>query len=275
LCNAAAYIHTQTALLLGRILDDLATITPEEVLSGLLGLGGWESSLLYQTITALEVTGGVNVLTEWEAVRDEVICALKNQNLERLAVIPFLESLPLSPVTHQAVMNAWNATLENGQWATWIAVGALIDTSCPDCGTNDVWEQVFDFTTGAYSFQTRLPNGSVRTSQGWVSSGANWGGYQEAGCKRALTIPIGTTISEIVVDWHSVTPKGMWTWRVGYGSLYMDLPNGTGDLSATWAIGPNSDSAELYVLLHFVIAEPVNNRQVRRVIVRGTGLNPF
>lgn len=282
LCNAAAHIHTQTALLLGRILDDLATITPEEVLSGLLGLGGWESSLLYQTITALEVTGGVNVLTEWEAVRDEVICALKNQNLERLAMIPYLESLPLSPVTRQAVMNAWGATLENGQWATWIAVGALIDTPCPDCG-GDEWEIVFDFTLGDQGFASRLQPGmggsstvgSVRTAEGWISSGEVYGGgIKEAGCARPISISAPSSLMEIEIQYQA-NPTWQATWQFGLGAATHPIPYVLGSASYVWAVGGWTGNEALSALMHFFNTDPDNAIQIRRLILRGVGPAPI
>jgi hypothetical protein len=116
------------------------------------------------------------VLAEWEAVRTDVICALRNQNLERVAVLPYIDTLPLAPVTRDAVTKAWEATLDNGQWATWIAVGALIDTPCP-CTASDftlpilVNTEAVSTVSGTYGIPltmsgVQLVNGNYQVSIG-------------------------------------------------------------------------------------------------------------
>lgn len=135
LCNAAAYLADQLRLLIEDIYDDLETLTADEVLASLLGVLGWRSGPLYQLIGLLETNDKTAMLAAFDAAKADLICQLKNAELDQAPVVAWIDTTYPSPsVIGDALRLGVQASADEGKWSQWIAVGALkTGYDCDDC----------------------------------------------------------------------------------------------------------------------------------------------
>lgn len=135
LCNAAAFIVGKVRALIQGILTDLATIEPGEIFESLLLGGGWQSSFLYQLIGQLETNGAGTLLTDFDAVADDLRCELYAFELDKAVFITWIESQTTwSSVLRDAIISALQSAAATGNYALWAAVGATKDDAdCEAC----------------------------------------------------------------------------------------------------------------------------------------------
>lgn len=141
LCSAAVYIVNQMIDLITQVQQDAQTITLEEFLAALLGIGGYDQSLLVQFWNWMIANSYPNLIADVEAVKNNVIrfwyCNLLDRDLTRL-------DIQAAPFT-QAVKDAYTLAIDaltDSKFALFVAIGqALSYTSsaclCAACGVHD------------------------------------------------------------------------------------------------------------------------------------------
>ena len=241
LCNAATHVAAELRGLFTRIYDDLETLTAQEVLEGLLGIGGWDSSYLNQLIGLLATQSEAGFLAAFDAAAADLICTLIDEVLDKTAVLAWIATTYASNVPlRDAMTQGFNAATESGQYATWIAIGALTtgadcsgceepppDPSC-DGGT------LFDFQSGEQSWTTFISRAIYHAGTGW---GVNLG--------------VVTTRIEIL---RNVSPHPgkirVWLSVSGFTvNLYDHLPGvSTNFISGVPYIGDDAPNGFLYEL---------------------------
>lgn len=162
LCNSATYIASKIRELIVKVYDDLEEFTPSEVLESLLGLLGWRQGPLYQLIGLLDTNDKTALLAAYDAALDDLICALINGQLSQTTIVAWANTnLASSVVLRDAIIYAIQSAAQDGKYAMWISVGALIDAGgCVDCiDTNCV-----DFKVGTHGFANPFDSGYVAGS---------------------------------------------------------------------------------------------------------------
>jgi len=135
LCQAAHYLARQ---LVGEIVAawlDAASISLQEWVTALLGIGGWNGSLLVTWWDWMIATSDPDFITEAEAATDEIAQALFCANLSLLEFSLVLPSLPIDANVKESLGYLLNS-IEDGKVALWIATGQLTESgnSCDSCG---------------------------------------------------------------------------------------------------------------------------------------------
>lgn len=134
LCNAATYVVAKIRALFVAIYADLETLTPSEVLEGLLGVFGWRSGPLYQLIGLLETEDETSLLAAFDAAADDLICQLIEDELDQTAVLSWIAATyPPPSVIGDAFTQGIEAAADDGKYAQWIAVGATMTGATCDC----------------------------------------------------------------------------------------------------------------------------------------------
>ena len=174
LCNAATHVAGELRGLFTRIYDDLDTLTAQEVLEGLLGVGGWDSSYLNQLIGLLATQSEAGFLAAFDAAAADLICTLIDEVLDKTAVLAWIATTYAGNVPlRDAMTQGFNAATENGQYATWIAIGALTTgADCSGCDDPPPPEgcdggTLFDFETSESGFETYINRAIYHAGEGW------------------------------------------------------------------------------------------------------------
>lgn len=143
---------------------------------------------------------------------------------------------------------------------------------CSSCNQS-VWNYDHSFTGGWDIWASRVGGSSVLSGGAVISSGAGTS-FKEAGIGANVTL--GTSvITEITVYFETDTPKDVWTWRLEADGTNYDVPSGTGSQSFS-VTGLNiTGNAYLAFFLHWAFALPNNNGRITRVVMNGTGSDPF
>lgn len=147
LCSAAWYIEQQLYDLIVAWRNDVQTITLDEFLIGLLGLGGWHGSLLNLAWQWFESNyANPNFMANVDAarphVREIIYCAELNY---QQSIDDINASGDILPVAKGAYIQTWRAT-ELGKRILWATVGQLATIGdCKDYDCNPVGQIIFDF----------------------------------------------------------------------------------------------------------------------------------
>lgn len=167
LCNAATYVVAQLRELIDGIFNDFETLTVDEIFASLLGVFGWRSSPLYQLIGLLETADYFDFMEEFDLAAPDLICELIASELDQTPILAWIASeYPPPSVLGDGLTQAVTAAADDGRWAQWIAVGAVITTA--DCsGCDEPIGNCYDLLTSAYTF---VPLNNNSASYGsWVS----------------------------------------------------------------------------------------------------------
>jgi len=219
LCNAATYVVSQLRALIEKIYDDLETLDASEVLAGLLGLAGWQSSILYQLIGLLETNDKTALLTAFDAAAPDLICQLVDAELDQTPVLALVAATYPSPsVLGDALTRGIESAANEGRWSTWIAVGAtMTDADCSGCGVPPD-PNCEDVTVAPGNWSVDLGNGTYYPGEGF--GGVLYAPDYVLWSKRANTIG---TATKIVLRFNG--PVGqLFFYRAGNYYLYYGGP---------------------------------------------------
>jgi len=173
LCDSAYYMTDQIIDFIDQTITDAATITLEEFLTALLGLGGFEGSLLvlfWQLIVANSYPG---LLTDVQAARDEVAKYLYCNELDKnLVTLDIDASLTIGEEAQAALIGAINA-ITDGKWSLWAFVGSQVDSGedcsafCPNCPEYDFTIDSQGWNGATFGFSVFIPRAVYTAGQGW------------------------------------------------------------------------------------------------------------
>lgn len=168
LCNAATYVVEQIRNLIVDVYTQLDTIQPGEVFQALLNQNGWSVGSLYDLIAfaAGSLANEMTNLAAFDAAKDDLICELITQELNKGAVVSWVDTTYSGQATLRDMLkHALNAASENGQYATWVAVGATMTTAdCSDCNP------VVDLCGPAWPMPIAFYQGTITNVTGSVYS---------------------------------------------------------------------------------------------------------
>lgn len=279
LCGAATYIADRVIALISDTIDDLATLTLQEVLEALLFQNGFESSVIFQLIGLLESSDTTTTKAELQAGRDDLICALYCSELDVAAAVAWAETYTgFGLVTKQAVNNALLSATEH-TWGTWAFVGgATVTGDCTGCGCAP-W--CYEFLNGVSDYLTA---NEVVSCTATITTEEVTGCCGEPDDSYAFSIdldlPTPATITEVEIDveWHE-TRTSPQTWQRifidGVEELKIDTI-GTGTATRVLT-GEWSNVSQITIDCKAGNNEPGDGAYMNmtRLVVRGKGTNPF
>jgi hypothetical protein len=135
-CQAAWYTARQVVAAVIAAWDDAATITLQEFVAGLLGLNGFDGSVLvlwYQWIVA---TSDPDFVANANASIDDIAQQLYCDGLSLTQFRSNIASLSIDANVKTAITYLLDSDAIVARWAMWVAVGQLTETgnSCVACG---------------------------------------------------------------------------------------------------------------------------------------------
>lgn len=132
LCNASYYIVDKLIDFIDQTITDASTITLDEFLTALLGLGGFEGSLLVLFWDFIVANSYPDLLTDIQASRDEVAKYFYCNELDRdLVILDIDASATISEPAQAGLIGAINA-ITDGKLSLWAFVGSNVDSG-EDC----------------------------------------------------------------------------------------------------------------------------------------------
>lgn len=146
LCDAAYYIADKIIDFVDQTITDAATITLEEFLSSLLGLGGFDGSPLKLFWDLIIANSYPNLLSDVQGARSKIAESLYCNELDRdLTILDIDASLSIGEEAQAAIIGAINAVTD-GKWALWAFVGSQVDSgeTCAGFCSNEP-DYTFDF----------------------------------------------------------------------------------------------------------------------------------
>jgi hypothetical protein len=281
-CQAAHYLARQlTGELVGGWLD-AASISLQEWITAILGLGGWNASLAILWWNWMIATSDPDFVTQAEAAADEIAQNLYCNDLSINALKSDIPSLSID-ANVKTSLSLMLDSIEAGKIALWIATGQLTEAgnSCDTCGG---WEQVFNFTAG---------NG------GWAAYNAGavligGAGWQRGGTVTRFTLSspaVSTTVTYVKAEysttWSGASTSGNVFYRLANAANTSVLPVLANIYSGavTWGTWERDGLNVTLSNQRFHIAHASNSGftspaipldfYLTRVTLRGTGTNPF
>jgi len=293
LCDSAYYVTDKIIDFIDQTLTDASTITLEEFISGLLGLGGFEGSLLVLFWDLIVANSYPDLLTDVQDSRDEIAEILYCNELDKDLSIIEIDASTIGTEAQSAFIGAINA-ITDGKWSLWAFVGSQVDSgeSCL-CG----WVYDSDFLNqddGWIGYQGTPPYDSVRAvwslGNGWEETDApEFSGFYSR--KDDFVFDMSPTYIDYVSITYDLT-KGTYTSNLtavaiivtldGGGTVvntiaYNSTVNGSGQ---TFSLPVDDVVTSIRVLIRaststIGIGSLTGTGQVTNVQVAGTGINPF
>lgn len=296
LCDAAYYMVDKIIAFIDQTLTDASTITLDEFLTALLGLGGFDASLLKLFWDFIVANSYPDLLDDVEAARDEVAEILYCNELDKEAVItPIDDSATIGTEAQAALIGAINAVTD-GKWALWAFVGSQIDSGedCSEFCGDWVWESTFEDDENIWS-----PFNNVGEDEAIWTNGV---GYTSADAQNAVdtwsrlifietsTFPTLATITQVQFEYS--LGKGSYTSDAPALHISLGRDSGGREIQQNAASISPAGSNLLYTfnLTHndyqdiwlYVRSSAINGSEVysgscelHSVRVSGVGFNPF
>lgn len=295
LCDAAFYIVDKIIDFIDETITDAATITLDEFLTALLGLGGFEASLLVLFWDLIVANSYPDLLTDVQAARSEVAGYLYCNELDKdLTTLDIDASVTISDPAQAAFIAAMNA-ITDGKYSLWAFVGSQIDSG-ETCLCS--WEFTCDFTVencDFYAYALPAPYdeliGEYVASTGWDTTDVREGASQWArSTNPAIDFP-DTHIDTIQFTfnfqegfWGQVSQVAIGIFGYLNGSLVYTATQSrqaTADGNGlTYGASPNQtfDTIRLIVRPSTSVvgkSQLTGSALVTDIIITGTGTNPF
>jgi len=269
LCGAAYKIADYLIDTVADIWTDAGTITLDEIVSGLLGIGGFEGSVLVQLVQLAIANLADNAPADIAAERDAIAEAIYCNELDEATTATALDAIGLDAIASAALADAW-ASIQSGRVGTLAFLGSLDDTQdCTGFSCNNWTSELADCTyfdgwTQTVNKNQTCSNGVYRAeSMGWE-----------------LTFP-ATNITQVeTTTWQEapVANRAKYTVRFSLnGNIVKSVERDFG-LEAAGAtattIPVNATCDEILVFLRADGAPTSNRCEIRAVTIEGTGTKP-
>lgn len=194
LCDAAVYVASKIVQFVVDTWADVSTITLDEFLSGLLGVGGFDGSLLKQFWDLLVSISNPDLPTEVQAAETELARYLYCNELGLPLTLIDIDASSTITVDAQAALIGAINSLESGKVAKWIAIGQLVGGgdcsgfSCPSsfCYFGGCGEPA-SYTLVPYAAAWGLPTYDLGND--WVAGGQPT--VNDSGVALGLELPLG------------------------------------------------------------------------------------
>lgn len=283
LCGAAHKIALELNLYIQLVILDAATITLEEFLIALLGLGGFDGSLLKIFWDYIIANANPNLGTEISAaqikVAEHFYCAELDIPTARTAI----NADGTISVDARAAYSAGIDSLLDGWFALRAFVGSLDDTQ--DCSSFGCvgWVNTFDFTLSAYEWFATDGGGYPAdaghwvSGTGWVSDALNKGG----GLNSVLSIVVGFVIeaqvNRVLVEFETINGGARAIHQVRL--VDNDIGTWIGDLGTANGVQSKDFTGLTETGINFAAVDMHDTDQNRtfiitKVIFEGTGTDP-
>lgn len=239
LCNAATYVVQRVRDLIVDIYARLAdAITPGEVFSSLLAQNGWSVGALYDLIAfgAGSLENEMENLAAFDAAAPDLICELISYELDKDAFTDWIDATYAGDATLRDMLKyAITAASADGQYATWVAVGATMTTAdCSDCTEEPPDGDCMDLTDidNPWSpFEGPTSGWGTKTSSGlkpdlYIADGKYYLRFV------LVTAVIGLS-SSVTFKFNQPTSNMRFTYRSG-GVFYTKLYSGTAATEITF-----------------------------------------
>lgn len=222
-CNAVENIVDELESLILGMISDLGTITPTEVLEGLIGIGGWEGSWLNLAIQYVYVNMvHPDLATRCQALRQAVKEAFYCNSLSPEGAIQALQND--TSITDVPARETWVNVIRAaaaGNIALWAFVGSTktgADCSGIECDDGS-WAHTFDFDFGSQGWQAIYGswNGSKFVA-GDIHQSAWNGDYRIIYIETDIAVP--TTINKVTYTY--ALDKGPY-YQGGGGGLWFTV----------------------------------------------------
>lgn len=185
LCDSAYYVTDKIIDFIDQTLTDASTITLEEFITGLLGLGGFDGSLLVLFWDLIVASSYPDLLTDVQDSRDEIAKILYCNELDKdLSTLEVDASVTIGAEAQAAIIGAINAVTD-GKWSLWAFVGSQVDSG-EDCSLFCDTCETYDFTIDDQGwipciFSVNTPRGQYVSGEGWNGNPSTIPG--QAGCQ--------------------------------------------------------------------------------------------
>lgn len=277
LCGAASYIADKIIGIVSDTIDDLAVQTLQEVLESLLGGDGWEHSALFEFIGVLENQDTSTTKAEMQAGRDDLICALYCNELDKNEAQNWAaQYTSFGLVTKQAVSSAIEAASQT-MWGTWAFVGgATVVDDCSGCGCLP-WCYTWLDGNGLGTINVTYGTYNAGTDHiDTVTSGTGLSG--EAHFESAVFAATDLTSIRVWARHDGSTNQATNFAKIFSGGVggteihYQGVPEGiSGLVLYEWA------GIQSFTQFAFIIGmnNPAGGEWIEKIEVRGVGVNPF
>lgn len=295
LCDSAYYMTDKIIDFIDQTITDAATITLDEFLTALLGLGGFEGSLLVLFWQLIVANSYPDLLTDVQDARDEVAGYLYCNELDKdLSTLDIDASATISEPAQAALIGAMNAVTD-GKWSLWAFVGSQVDSG-ESCLCS--WEFNCDFTVENCDFYAYAipapyddPIGQYVASTGWDTTDVQEFSTQWARATNpAIDFPdthidtVDITFDFFEGYWSAVSQVAIGIFGYLDGSLVYtatqsraSTPDGTGQ---TYSASPNQTLDTIRVIVRPSTSNSgtgplTGSALVTDITITGTGDNPF
>lgn len=283
LCGAAWYIAEQMEALIQDAIIDAETITLEEFLEAVLGLGGFSTSFLVLFWDWLVVTVDQTLSAEITIGMDFVAEHLYCNELDISQVIAAIANDTGYSANARTGWTKYFEALDDGFFALRAFIGAQDDTR--DCSSFAcvTWTNTFDFTIEGYEWFASSGGGYPAdaghyvAATGWRSDVRNKGGGDNSVLSIVLTMPFVAQVTRVLVEFTADVG--------GAGDLHQARL--VDDTTTTWlgslnsSVGSHSDDftgltedsvTDVKIDLHSTFE--ARTFTITKVIIEGTGTDP-
>jgi len=242
LCGAATYITDKLIELITQTYNDELTITLDEFLTALLGIGGFDSSFLKLFWDWMVANSYPNLIADCTARRDDVITALYCSELDRvLTSIEITNDPDFSTPVQDAFLRALDS-VSDAKIALWAFLGSLQPDSGAPCLCTETFAWDWDLSPAGWT----PPAGWGLVSSHPVFDGPTYlngyGAYLGGSGYKTITIAQTFTIPNMTIQTFRAravrngTSTQIQTMRVQAGTFDNTFTMTGTDTNKTWTI---------------------------------------
>ncbi len=293
LCGASFNIANQLNTLIQQIIIDALTLTLQEFLEALFGIGGFQGSFVKLWWDFIIAVGNPDLDDEVTATIDEVAEIFYCNELD----LPLVKAdIDASPTITEDAQAAWIGAINSitdAKYSLWAFAGAQDDSNdCSSfCPTFD-WCREFDFTIDdqtwilGTSWAFGQKRGTYIPGVGFESEIKVTAGVNETSITNILRDFASTEVNKVTLEWTGAA-TGLWT-RGFIQSAFSYTDDGVSSTNLKFyddVDAPSTETWEGSVTMEGLAVsqwnsrcfefETIGSRFLTKITVHGTGSNPF